>query len=62
MRTFVLISLVVVSLVTAGTALAAVDKQDTQKVAGMPGSANTSARTAVLIDPALTINSSRTAY
>ena len=61
MRTTILISLLVVSLSLAGTALAAVDKQDTQKGAGMPGSANTSARTAVLIEPALTINTTRTA-
>ena len=61
MRTSVLISLLVVFLGLTGTALAAVDKQDTQKGAGIPGSANTSARTSVLIDPALTINTTRTA-
>ena len=61
MRTSVLISLLVVSLATAGTALAAVDKQDTMKGAGKPGSAGTSAETAVLIAPELHINSARTA-
>lgn len=61
MRTSVLISLLVMSLAIAGNALAAVDKQNAQKGAGMPGSAGTSARTAVLIDQALTINTARTA-
>jgi nicotinamidase-related amidase len=61
MRTIVLILLLVVSLSLAGTALSAVDKPDTLKGAGMPGSAGTSARTAVLIDPELMINTARTA-
>jgi nicotinamidase-related amidase len=61
MRTSVLISLLVVFLGLTGTALAAVDKPDAQKGAGLPGSANTSASTSVLIDPALTINRARTA-
>jgi nicotinamidase-related amidase len=61
MRTIVLISLLVLSLFLAGTVLSAVDKQETLKDAGQSRSANTSARTAVLIDPALTINSTRTA-
>jgi len=61
MRTIVLVSLLVVSLALAGTAFSAVDKQDTLKGAGMPESAGTTAKTAVLIDPALTIKSARTA-
>jgi len=61
MRTIVQISLLVVSLALAETAFSAVDKQDTLKGAGMPGSAGTSAKTAVLITPELTITSARTA-
>jgi nicotinamidase-related amidase len=61
MRTSVLISLLVVFLGLTGTAPAAVDKQDMQKGAVIQGSANTSASTSVLIDPALTINTTRTA-
>jgi nicotinamidase-related amidase len=61
MRVIVRISLLVVSLVLSATALFASDKQDAQKGPGMAEPAVTSARTAVLIAPELTINSSRTA-
>ena len=47
---------------SAGNAFAAVDEQDTQKGAGTPGLGQyEGARTAVLIEPALTINTTRTA-
>lgn len=61
MRTIVRVSLLVVSLALSGTALFAVDRQDALKGAGMPGSSGTSAKTAVLITPEFTINSTRTA-
>ena len=61
MRTIVRISLLVVSLALSGTSLFAVDKQDMLKSTGIPESAGTSAKMAVLIAPAFTINSARTA-
>jgi nicotinamidase-related amidase len=61
MRTIVRISLLVVSLVLWGTALFAVDKQETPKGADIPKSAVNSAKTVVLISPEFTINSARTA-
>jgi nicotinamidase-related amidase len=61
MRTIARISLLVAFLALSGTALFAADKQDMLKGAGMPESAVSSAKTAVLISPELTINSTRTA-
>ena len=61
MRTIVRIAFLVVCLALSGTALFAVDKQDTPKDAGTPGPAVHTPRTAVLISPELTINSTRTA-
>jgi nicotinamidase-related amidase len=61
MRTFARISLIVVCLSLSGTTMFAVDKQDTPKGTGMPGSVAGSAKTVVLISPEFTINSARTA-
>jgi len=61
MRTIIRILLLVVPLTLSGTVLYALDKQDTLKGAGMPDPAASSAKTAVLINPGLTINSARTA-
>jgi nicotinamidase-related amidase len=61
MRTIVRILPLVVSLALSGTTLAAVDKQDILKGAGLPESVVNSAKTAVLIAPEFTINSARTA-
>ena len=61
MHTVTQISLLAVFLALSGTALYAADKQDMLKGAGVPESAVSSAKTAVLISPDLTINNTRTA-
>ncbi len=61
MRTIVRISLLAVCLALSGSPLFASDRQDAPKSADKPGSAVNDAKTAILIAPALTIDSARTA-
>jgi len=60
MRAIIRISLLALFLALSGPALFAADKQDMLKDAGIPESAANSAKTAVLINPQLTIDSTRT--